>query len=271
VLLSTLPIVLLGCKPPKVAIPKDLLPTVVFDELKIKSIDFQGVDTSFVFKVDNPYPVGLHLSELNWDLALSGHSFLDGSKGKPIDIDANASSKVRFGVSTTYAEVFELVADAGGQDNLPYAVSGDIVIDSAVGPLTLPFAHEGDFPALHTPKLKLQALRVDNLSLTTASLALDMNLSSDQESAIGFDKLAYDISLGGKSAVSGDAKPPAVDGSGDFTLPIDIKLLSLAGTVVEALTSGGKLEVGATLDSTISTPFGGIPFTLDAEELLKVQ
>jgi len=258
---------LAGCgkHPPKLGKLKDLLPEVSFEELKVKDIDFHGMETAFVFKVENPYPLGLELETLNWTLDLVGNDFLDGAKDKGIDIDPNAASKVRIPVGVKFVDVFKIAGDAKAAGEVPWNIKGDFSFKSPIGPLTIPVRAQGVMPALSAPKVSLQALRVGKLDLRTqtASLELDIGLSSDQAAPLTFSKFGYGIKLAGTEVASGDARIATIeDGEGTMTLPIDLKLLELGATIVDAVTKKSVLKVRLDADAEVDTPVGTIPLVV---------
>ena len=275
VLLLTSLTLLAGCGPkmPQLGKLKDLLPEATFETFKVKDIDFQGLDSVFVFQIDNPYPVGLELEAMNWKLGLANHDFLDGSKDKKIDIDPNASSPVRVPVSLKFEDVFKVAKDAKGAGEVPWAFTGDFTFKTPIGPVTLPFQQRGVMPALSAPKISLKALRVGKLDLKTqtASLELDLGLATEQSGPLNVSKFGYGIKLAGTEVASGNAKIDAFEGNTTMTLPFDIKLLDLGATIVDAVTQKTQLKVRLNADAEVATPVGPVPLTINEVTDLKLR
>lgn len=244
---------------------KELLPEVRFDELKLEQVTFQKLDARFVLDVTNPYPLDLELAQTSWKLGLAGSPFLDGTDDEGLSIGASQTSKARIPFSMKFADALAVVGGARGQDQLPFVLDADLGFDSPIGRVTVPLHREGELPALHTPKVKLEALRVESLDLAkqTATLALDLGLSSDQGSAITFDAFDYGIKIAGNDVASGKATIGAVTGTKAVTLPIEVKLLGLGAAAVEAITKKGEVKVRLTGQASIGTPFGAIPLDFD--------
>lgn len=257
---------LAGCKQlPKMPDLKEVLPEVRFADLKVEEVDFKGLDGRFVLEVDNPYPLELNLAETSWKLGLAGHPFLDGTNEEGLSIAPSETSKVRIPFGLKWKNAFDVVTDAKGKDSLPYSLDTTLGFTTPIGPVSVPLKHDGELPALHAPKVSLKALRVEKLDLLkqTASLALDLGLTSDQASALTFETFSYGVALAGTSVATGDTKIGAVDGSKDVTLPIDLKLLNLGVVIVEAITKKTRLEVRLTADASVGTPLGVIPLSID--------
>ena len=263
---------LMGCgkHPPKLGKLKDLLPKATFEQFKIKDVSFEGLETTFIFNVENPYPLGLELQALNWKLGLAGNDFLNGANDKGLDIDPGATSAVRIPISLKFADVFNIAKDAKGAGEVPWTIDGDFAFATPIGPITLPFKEQGVMPALSAPKVSLKALRVGKLDLKsqTASLELDLGFESDSDKPVKFSAFGYGIKLDGTDVASGNAKMDTVDGSG-MTLPFDIKLVNLGATIIEAITKKTELKVRLNADTEVDTPLGAVPLKIN--EVVKLQ
>ncbi len=264
-----------GCKQglPKMPDLSEVLPKVRFKDVKVSEIDFGGLDAKLVLEVDNPYPLGLQLAEKSWTLDLAGQRFLDGTDDEGLDIEPAATSPVRIPVSMKWADAFGVATNAKGKDQLPFALHADLGFTTPIGDVRVPLDHEGELPALHKPKISLKALRVEKLDLLkqTASLALDVNLESDQGSPLSFDAFAWDLSLNGSDAAAGTARIGAVEASQLVTLPIDLKLLGIGVAIVDAIKDQGKLDVALKANADVATPFGVVPLKVNEVATLRLQ
>jgi LEA14-like dessication related protein len=260
----------------KVDLPKSVdgwMPQVAFDRVDIDDVDLQGAKAVFVLKVTNPHPVGLQLPGVNWDLDVAGSDLANGAKDTPVAVDADGTSKVRLPVQLAWRDVLAVAQGARGQDVVPFALRGDVLVDTPLGPLRAPFDHAGDLPVLHAPKVSLQALRLESLQLAkgTATLALDLGLDSDGASPLGLDALDYTVKLGGTAVADGTTSWTPKAGQSTLTLPLTISLGSLGQSVVAALSDKGDVKVGLVGDATLATPLGAVPMVIDQSTTLKVR
>jgi hypothetical protein len=244
---------------------KALLPKVRFGDMLVEDLSFQKLDGKMVLEVDNPYPVGLALKKTDWKLSLAGHPFLDGSDSDGLDIDPAATGKVRIPFSMKFVDAFQVAADLGDADQIPFGLETELGFDTPVGPITVPLRHQGQLPALHAPKVRLKALRIEKLNLlkNEASLALDLGLHSDQPSALNFESFAWGLKLAGSDVASGSTVIGEVLGDKDVTLPIDLNLLGIGEVVLGALTKKSELKVRLSADAKVGTPFGVVPLAID--------
>ena len=251
-----------GCKKlPDLRGLRKALPTVRFDTLKIDDINFRKVDAKFVLEVVNPYPVELSLTELSWKLGLAGSPFLDGTNREGTTIAANGTSKVRIPFSMKFADAFSVVSGASGLDALPYTLDTTLGFATPFGPVSVPLTDEGELPALHMPRFSLRGLEVDKIDLAegVARLALEIDVDTDQPSALSFDTFGYALSLAGAEVVTGNARIGSVAKHADVTLPVVISLGGVSQAVIGILSDRRTTKVKLDADATVGTPFGAVP------------
>lgn len=252
---------------------KDLLPKVSFSKLRVDAISFEKVDTTFLFAVENPYPVTVDLDSFRWDLDLQGTDLAEGKNAKGATIKGEGSSKLRIPVSVGFPKIFELAKGAKGLDEIPFRIKGDVAFATPIGPVKVPFEREGGFPVLHTPRFKLKGLRVTKLDVAkhTADLALDLGVSTEQKSKIGLPAFTWGVSLGGKAAVTGKAAVPEFADGTTVQLPMQIDLLRVGTAIAQVITKKEALDVALGADASVATPWGAVPLRVDEKAKLDLQ
>lgn len=247
-------------------------PELTFKDLRVKAIDFQGIDTRFVLRVQNPYPVKLKVASNDWKLKLAGEDFLDGTGGK-LDIEARQSSPVRIPVAMQWADMFRVAGSLKGKDEIPFVLRTTMGFDTPLGRVQVPLRHQGTLPALHKPRISLKGIRVEGLNLATqtARLALDVGVASDQGAAIGFDAFDYRIRFNGANVVNGQTSMANIGDEGTLTVPISLKLLNLGAGIVRAVKNKGTLDVGLAADIDVATPFGIVPLQVDRSKNMQLR
>lgn len=260
-----------GC--PKIGDLGDLgldafLPKVVFKRVKVNSLDFKQIGTDFVFSVENPNPIKVKLSSFKYDLNLGEHDLIAGNQADGLELKAQGDSKMVFPVSVVFADLFQLVGDLKGKDSVPFTFKGSIGFNTPLGEVKIPYQDTGDFPVIHLPKVSFKAVRVGKIDLLTqsATLNVDLGLMHDGAAAIGFDGFDYDLSFGGNKVAEGVLEHLASVPGGQqqtVSLPVQLNLLKIGATVVEAITHKTKLDVKLNAGVQIGTPFGVVPLTID--------
>lgn len=232
---------------------KKFLPTVNFDRVDVRSIDFDKADLDFVFRVDNPAPLKVALANFSYALKLEGVDFLEGRDPDGIQLKPEAQSPLPLPLTLRWKKAAELLGATRGKDELGFGLSGNLGFNTPAGVAQLPYNAGGKVPALRPPKFSLDGLRLRDLQLAQdrARLALDLGVTNLGGTTIGLEKFGCRLKLGDRRVARGDTGKLA-DVTGDspekVSLPIDVKLSELAGSVLDALTSRKKVQTGLAAD-----------------------
>jgi LEA14-like dessication related protein len=248
------------------------LPKVKFDKLSVRDITFQEANVDFVFSIENPNPVGVNLASFSYALGFEEIQLLSGDNADGFELKAMGSSKLELPVDLIFADAWNTVQATRGIDDIGFGLDGNFGFDiPELGEVKVPYDAGGSFPALRTPQISLQALRATKVDLftQTASLELDLGIDNDHFSTLFFNGLDYDLKLGGSSVADGlIADLAEVDGANSETvvLPININLLNVGSSVVNALTGNGALDVKLAATVNVLTPFTDLPIPLSIDE-----
>ncbi|MCB9744366.1 MAG: LEA type 2 family protein [Alphaproteobacteria bacterium] len=269
---------LAGC--PKLGALGDALdkykPSVEFQKMRTDAVNFEGADVTFVFKVTNPNPLDVNFSSFDYDLDLAGKSFISGVQPKGLKLEAEGDSKLKVPVTVLFRDLFELAQDIQGQDAVPYKIAGALGFNTPLGELKIPVEHAGDFPVLKVPKVKFGAFRVESIQLAQnrAALALDLELSHEQGSNLGFKDFNYNINFDGREVATGLVPALATVGAGaskTVTLPIELNLLELGSSLVSAIKDRSNIQVGLNAALNVDTPYGLVPWEISKAKSLNLQ
>lgn len=255
----------------------ELAPKVRFHKLQVEGLTFEQIDAVFVLEIDNPYPLGIDLGSFSWALKLAGNDFLQGNDRKGSRIAPSATSKLRIPVSLSVMDVVNTVTDLAEQkDTVPFRFSGKVGLNTPIGQLKLPYDAKGDMPVLRAPKIALQGVRLDRIDAmgAKATIAIDLGISHTAASTLSFTGFDYDLRLGGNKVISGlvkDLGEAAPGRTSKVSLPITIDLIAVGTTIAQAITGGGRLDVGLGAKLTVGTPFGAVPLAIDEKGNLRVE
>jgi LEA14-like dessication related protein len=90
--------------------------------------------------------------------------------------------------------------------------------------------------------------------------------AADQGSTVNLSGFDYGIRMGSAKVASGmvDQLAELTPGSQQtITLPLDLDLKKLAGSLVSAITGKGQVDLGLNATVKVGTPFGVIPLSID--------
>ena len=254
-LLSILLLTSMGCQE-----AEPFLPKVSFERLDVNSLSWTDISTDFVFQVRNPNPVKIGVQTFDYALDLADTPLLSGDNAEGFQLAAEGSSDLSLPVDLVFAETWDTVQATRGLDEVPFRLAGKFGFDTPLGRVDIPYDEDGQFPALRTPKFQFQALRVAEVTFTSATLEVDVGVDNAHGSTLFFDNFGYALTVGDADVASGLLQTFSVDGDqeGTISLPIAVNLLS-AIDIADALLTGGDLPVGLSASVDVDTPFGVLP------------
>lgn len=241
------------------------LPTVAFKELRVDSVDWNGIESQFVFAVENPNPVAIDLARFDYGLTFEGVQWLTGDDPDGLTLPAADGSEMALPVSLQFASLYDMVQAVRGEDDIGFALEGSFGFDTSWGPVDLPYLADGGFPAPRKPTFTYSALRVQSLSFTSADLALELDVANEHASNLLFRNVDYQIALAGVEVGGGFLDDLGeVEGASMRTLqiPIAVNFLDVGSAIYDVLT-GERLRVDLQADMDVDTPFGLVPLSLD--------
>ena len=258
--LLSIPLLLSGCG------DSGYLPTVAFERIDLQRIDWQDVDANFVFSVKNPNPLTIDLARFDYDLAFSGVHWASGDNPDGLVLEASGSSEWALPMHIVFQDLYDLVQATKGEDTIPFEIAGSFGFDTSIGAIDLPYRADGGFPALRTPDVEYQALRVSDVGLTTADVALDLGVVNDHGSNLWFKDFDYDVDLedfdigSGQVTDLGQALPETTT---TLTIPFTVDLLESGMAVLDVLLDDEAADLDLRASTDVDTPFGVVPLSID--------
>jgi len=242
------------------------LPTAEYDHIDITHIDFTQVDSELVFALDNPLPIGVEVTTLDYVLYLNDIDILEGTDNDGFSLGAESVSDLPLPISLEYAEVFELVQATRGSDTFNFALDAQIGFETYAGPVEIPMFIEGEMPALRAPKMRFDSLSVDDLHWDTLDLTVDLEMDNDLGSTLWFESMDVELTAEGSDLASTQLEGlGGVSGSNSeiLSLPVEVDLWGVATTAVNAITNEGEVVLGMNGEAWVDTPFGLAPLDID--------
>lgn len=251
------------------------LPTVSFERMDVEDVDFEHIQADFVFQIDNPNPIQVGLSSFSWALALEEQDLLSGDNPDGFTLEASDGSELALPVDLGWRDAWDTVQATRGEDFVDFGLKGHFGFDTPIGEARIPYDEGGNFPALRTPKVRFDRVRVGRLDLLrqTASLELDLGVDNEHATTIFFDRFDYGVSLGGTEVAAGLVEQlGGVEGAteGVLTLPFEVNLLSLGTQVVSSIVNKQPIDVALDATVDVDTPFGVVPLYIDEQGVTTV-
>jgi len=263
--LTLLPLALSGCS--DLAF-EDFFPTVRFDTMRVADLSFEAIEADFVFQVDNPNPVRVDLARYSYAFGLGGVDLLSGDNGEGFTLAAAGSSELVLPARVVFVEAWDAVQATRGVDDIPFDLSGGFGFDTPIGGIDIPYAADGSFPALRTPKISFEGVRfgAPNWLAMRVPINVDLGIDNEHGSNLLFEQFDYSLSLGGNMVASGLIGSLAdVPGGtkGTSTLSLELDLLQAGQVVINVLQGGSQpLQLGLDANLDVATPWGVLPLSL---------
>lgn len=252
--------VLAGCATLEQMIQK---PTAKFSGMRITRADLLESTAVFNFDIHNPNPLNLSAGRITYDLKLNGRDFVKGQLDQGVMLPAGGTGTLQVPVTMAYLDFFDSMAQLWSAHKGDYALTGGI----AVGPFVIPFQAHGVLDLPEMPKISLQSIKVQRLSLSGATLQCQMKMDNPNTFDLLFKKLDYTLSLGGTSLGRASALSPGPvgkKGKSNIALALDVSFAQLGRSFFQLL-QGTKADYKLDGGLIFDRPENGenkVPFSL---------
>lgn len=210
---------------------------ISFNRLDVQDINFDQVETDFVFQVNNRTPLGFQIDNFDYALAFEEIEWLSGADPDGLTLYASDSSEVSLPLTIVFQDIYDVAQATRGEDNIGFGLDGsfgirlsqetlilepseaeetgdtgdtaasDAEVDNASAGQTiqLPYDAGGDFPALRRPRFSFKKLKVGAIDWASlvAPVTLKLDVENDHASSLFLTNFDYNLSLGGQPVASG--------------------------------------------------------------------
>lgn len=254
---------------------KQFLPTVRFDKVLLDGINWKKADLRFRFMVDNPAPLKVGLASFSYALALEGINLFEGDNPDGVKLKPEGSAPLVFPFTMRWKALGDLLQKTRGRDELGFVLNGDLGFNTPVGVAPLPYRAAGNVPALRKPKFGLQGIKLLDFKplQNLARIGIDIDVENLGGSVFSFSGFDYGLSFGGNRVAGGVVErlgQVGADTKERLRLPVDLSLLGVGATVVDALANKSNLATKLNAQLKVGTPFGDIPLSIDETGRLQI-
>ena len=249
-------------------------PEVTVKGAEIELLTFDQARVRFDVVLANPNPVGVRLAGFDYRLTIDGVEFLTGTVDRAVSIAARGSSTIPVPVAFRYDKLFAAVARLAEATETPYEMSVGFSFELPVlGRVRVPASLKGTIPVIRVPRVRVAGLKMEQLTLTAASLVLSLEIRNPNSFSLGLEAMEYTLDVGGERWAAGRAAKAdmiAARGTGGLYLPIMLNLLSAGRTVAEALAKRGPVPYVLDGRVAVATPLpllksAIVPFHLEGQ------
>lgn len=247
-------------------------PKISFKNVKVNKLGWESADMVANFGMTNPYPIGIKVNKVNWDLKVDGKNFLNGNNTKDFTVAAKKGGTVPVPFTVTFQNLLNTISSAKGKKEVPFELGGKLNVQTPIGPIDLPLRAKGNLPVLQMPQVRFKTVTATMKSLTKMLFKIDLGVKHQNAYDLSMANFLYDLKLEGVKVASGTASKSAnvPDGAeATIQLPIEVDLVSASTAVMSAITSG-KVDYKIGTDLNLKTPFGTAPLPFDYSGTVKL-
>ena len=129
-------------------------PTASLIGFKIHEVTLDSATLLFDVEVDNPYPVSLPLTNIDYNLVSNARPLFSGSADVQNTISAKSATTVKLPVSIKYMDILKAFKGVRPGTNIPYEAKVNLSIDTpALGLIQLPLNRSGELSVPNIPDL----------------------------------------------------------------------------------------------------------------------
>jgi LEA14-like dessication related protein len=237
-------------------------PRLAFRSAAIQGLDLGGATVALSFDLENPNALGLDVARVGYGLEVEGTRIATGDLPGGLAIPARGKAPLTVPVRVRFADVPGIVSLlTGGRDQLRYRVSGNVGVNTPIGPVDLPLSHDGELALPSMPRFALDGLAVKGVSLTEVAVDVKVRVTNPNRFGLPAGSLGYALSVAGGQVARADGAPLAAVAGGGSTvvaLPVKVNLLR-AGQAATALARGGEVDVALKGEARVA----GLPLPID--------
>lgn len=221
-------------------------PEVSVGNVRVTGFDFQQIELTYDLEIENPNALTVDLLRYDYELKLNESSFVKGQQAARTTIEASGNSRIEVPVSLNYQQVYNAVASLRGADEASYSFLSTLTFDLPVlGRTNVPIKKRGDIPLLQMPDIRLRDFEIQSLSLSGASLNLQLAFNNPNGFGLTINGLDYNLDVNGDSWSEGTAlqnvsiKPNGVT---ELNIPLSLSFSDIGMAAFRALSGSQNLD-----------------------------
>jgi LEA14-like dessication related protein len=101
-------------------------PQVALQSVAIRDVSTTDATAVFALSVNNPNAFGIHVTGLDYDLAMNGRALFRGTLSEGFDLAANHASVIQVPIAVNYVQAFDSIANMLQRGSSDYDLKGNI-------------------------------------------------------------------------------------------------------------------------------------------------
>jgi LEA14-like dessication related protein len=221
-------------------------PSVEMGDIRFKGMNFDKVDLAVDLKVKNPNAVSFNLAAFDYDLQISGASFLKGNETKGQTVQAGGESRIEIPVTLVFRDLYKTYQTLKEKDSADYHIACGVSVNLPVlGATRIPVSKSGRMPLIKIPVVKVQSLKIKKMGFKGADLELALDVKNPNAFQFLINGMDYELAVNGSSWARGLVSDPVQmekKGTSKIVFPLSLNFLQIGQSAVQALTGNQALN-----------------------------
>lgn len=238
-LLFFLSLVITGCQTLQDITESIQIPKLSVDDVRVTGFNFQEMHLTYDIKVANPNAASIQMLGYDYGLSINGDSFLTGDQTEKITVEASDESIFQVPMTINFSDLYDVVSGVATKDEASYRFLSHLNFDIPIlGETEIPVEKQGKLPMVKLPKLNVQDLTIDNISLSSADVNLKLRLDNPNGFGLNIDQLNYDLIINGSQWAVGKALQDVnikEKGITELSIPISLNIGQIGRSAYQIL------------------------------------
>lgn len=221
-------------------------PNLSVDNVRVTGFNFQQMELTYDIKVENPNTVAVEMLGYDYNLDLNGNSFINGDQTEKIEIEASGESIFQVPMTLNFSDIYGSISGLAEQDETSYDFLSHLRFDLPVlGSTEIPVRQKGSIPLLKLPKLNVQNLQIQDLSLSGADLVLKLAFDNPNGFGLDINQLNYDLVVNGDQWTDGTALENVnikENGVTELDIPLSLNISQIGRSAYRILSGSEPLD-----------------------------
>lgn len=246
-------------------------PGIELSDGKLEKIDFNKATVLTTVNVDNPNSVPMKIAGLTYVLAVNGETVAEGENASDVNVPAAGTGSIDARTNLVFAEMIKQVPSLKPGNVVDLDISGEVrLMDTALGPLTLPYRASLPMPIPAPPTVEMQDFTVKNMSLDEIAAELVLEVTNNNQFEVSIDTIQYELELAGKvvskagtiDEISSEAIVLEPGKPMTIRFPFEMEPRSIGFAGIQMVTRK-KAEYKLTGEMVLGSEFGTFPVKID--------
>lgn len=234
-------------------------PTLNFKTAQLADATLGSATVNLVFELDNPNPLGLSVAQVGYAFFVEGKQVVAGSPQRGLKIPAGGRTELVFPANIKFQDIAPVIQTFLDKDNAAYRAEGFIGIETPLGVIKLPVAHQGTFEVPKVPTIRFAEPKLRQLSFSGATIDIPLTVTSRNSYPIPIAGLTGGIEIAGAKVgtlSTGDMGALPGRETKQLSLPVSIHFAQAAAAATALTRGSGTLAFNGQIQSgPVALPF----------------